>query len=110
MAKTTSHVSAARADGTVLPGGGRARVYKADGGCDQATVGTQYAEQLKAAGVEVFTYEKSKPTKVVDGSVQDLITGFCVTDIGLVAHSGRYSGCFSREVRLMSCRGRRRKT
>ena len=82
-----TNVSAVGADGTALVGGVPG-FYKADGGCDQATVGTKYAEQLLQAGVKVVKYEKPKPAKLADGSVKNLISGYCVADIELVTKAG----------------------
>ena len=83
----TNEADEVGADGTALVGG-VSGFYKADGGCDQATVGTHYAEQLAKSGVEIFNYEKPKPAKLADGSVQNLITGFCIADIELVTKAG----------------------
>ena len=69
--------------------GGVAGFYnKADGGCDRATFGTQYAKNLEKAGAKTVYYDKPKPAKLADGSVKNVILGYCVADIELVTKAG----------------------
>ena len=67
---------------------GVAGFYTCDGGCDQATIGTEYAKQLEKAGKEIFYYEKPKAAKLADGSVKNTIVGFCLLDVELITKAG----------------------
>ena len=62
--------------------------YKADGGCDRATFGTQYAKNLEKTGAKTVYYDKPKPAKLADGSLKNVILGYCVADIELVTKAG----------------------
>ena len=75
------------ADGTAVVGG-VAGFYKADGGCDRATCGTKYAKFLEKAGVKTVYYEQPRPAKLADGSVKNVIKGYCIADIELVTKAG----------------------
>lgn len=68
--------------------GGVAGFYKADGGCDRATCGIKYAQKLEKSGVKVVYYDKPRPAKLADGSVKNVILGFCTADIELVTKAG----------------------
>ena len=87
FADDTGPIEEIGADGTTMVGG-VAGFYKADGGCDRATCGTKYAESLEKAGVEVIYFDKPKPAKLADGSVKDVIKGYCIADIELVTKAG----------------------
>ena len=67
---------------------GVAGFYTCDGGCDQATIGVEYAKQLEKNRKEVFYYEEPKPAKLADGSVKNSIVGFCVLDVELITRAG----------------------
>ena len=75
------------ADGTATVGG-VSGFYKADGGCDKTTCRTHFAKRLEKAGVEIHKYDRPRPAKLADGSVKDLIIGYCVADIELVTRAG----------------------
>ena len=68
--------------------GGLQGYYTCDGGCDRATIGTAFAKKLEEAGVEVFKYERSRPAKLADGTVKNLLKGFCVADVELRTKAG----------------------
>ena len=77
----------AGADGTVLVAG-VSGFYVCDGGCDKATVGTAYAQNLQAQGVKINKYDNPKPAKLCDGTVQNVITGYLVADVELLTRAG----------------------
>ena len=68
--------------------GGVPGFYLCDGGCDRATIGPAFAKELEKNGVEVFNYDKPKPAKLADGTVKDLVKGFCVADVEVHTKAG----------------------
>lgn len=63
--------------------------WTANGGCDKATIGSAFAKELVEARVKIHSHEKWRDTKLADGTVKPLISGYCVADIVLRTKAGK---------------------
>ena len=62
--------------------------YCCDGGCDKATIGSAYANELAKADTEIIKYPKPLSATLIDGSTGPTVTGYVIADVVLTTKCG----------------------